>query len=119
MGYIAHRTIIVTSFDITWDEPKLAETARKKAIEIFGEGLVSDMVDSVINGYKSFFVAPDGSKEGWPESDEGDVKREEFKKWLREQAYDDGSNHYDWAEFRYGGDERELATIVDYNGKEN
>ncbi len=35
-----------------------------------------------INGYLSFFVAPDGSKEGWSESQNGDEAREKLTLWL-------------------------------------
>ena len=121
MGYIAHHTIVVTSWDYSAafdkDRSMFAETARQKAIEIFGPGLVSNMVDSWINGYKTFFIAPDGSKEGWDESNKGDSLRKEFKKWLESQAYEDGSNHYDWAEIRFGGDEPQYGNVMDYNGK--
>lgn len=120
MGYIMHHAIIVTSWDYTCEQGKelLAETARQKAIEIFGTALVSPMIDSPLNGYKTFFVAPDGSKEGWDDSNEGDKRRAEFKIWLRAQADAPGDNHYDWVEICYGGDEPELnAGVIDYDGK--
>ncbi len=84
MGYIKHNAIIVTS----WDGDKIAE-AHKKAREIFE--WVSEISPSAINGYRSFFVPPDGSKEGWPESFNGDNDRKEFIKWCKSTEYADGS----------------------------
>lgn len=99
MGYIRHHAIAVS----TWDEAAINK-ANLKAIEIFGE-LVSGIIKSKINGYVSFFIAPDGSKEGWSESNEGDKNREQFINWINSEAYSDGSNVYSYAEFYYGDDD--------------
>jgi len=98
MGYIKHHAIAVTSWDTT-----LIEKAHKKAITIFDDR-TSNIVESHINGYKSFFIAPDGSKEGWGDSDNGDEERELFIKWINKQAYEDGSNSLRFCEFFYGDD---------------
>jgi hypothetical protein len=45
---------------------------------------------------------PDGSKEGWDTSDEGDNARDEMVQWLRAQAYNDGSSPFSWVEVQYG-----------------
>lgn len=90
MGYMRHHAIVVTTFvgDI--------EEAHAKAVELFsswgGEradtGVVSEIVGSWINGYHSFFIAPDGSKEGREESENGDKARDEFIAWIEaEQRY--------------------------------
>ena len=47
-------------------------------------------------------LTPDGSKENWPDSDRGDTLRDDFIAKLNEQAYDDGSNHWDWIAVGYG-----------------
>jgi len=69
MGTIWHNSIVVTSSDAY----ELA-AVWKKAVELFGS-LVSPVIASNSNGYLSFFIAPDGSKEGWPESDDMDQRR--------------------------------------------
>lgn len=99
MGYIRHHAIIVTSCLVN------LESARKQAQEY---GLaVSNIVKSPINGYKSFFVAPDGSNEGWAESETGNIARDRFIYWLRKQAYEDDSSPYEWVELQYKDDNRE------------
>jgi len=104
MGYIKHNAMVVTS----WDEKRLTK-AHKKAQSM---GLaVSATVESKINGYGSFIVVPDGSKEGWADSDAGDGLRAVFRRWLREQCHDDGSSSLEWCEVEYGSDDRS-ATVV-------
>lgn len=96
MGTINHDTIIVTS----WNEKNLKE-AHNKAIELFGN-LVSNVVDGVRNQYTSFFIAPDGSKEKWPESDKYDKLRNQFIDYINSLAYGDGSNSIDYIAISYG-----------------
>jgi hypothetical protein len=106
MGYRRHHAIIVTSCLSEEAYPGTSiETAHRIACGIFGDDLISPIVSSRINGYKSFFVAPDGSKEGWNESNVGDQNREEFVAWLGSACYDDGSSSLDWAEIQYGDEE--------------
>lgn len=106
MGTIAHHAIIVTG------SSESIERAREKAVEIFkvdpedhelfnrimGHPViagVTNIVASGVNGYDSFMVAPDGSKEGWGLSDEGDKRRKELLDWLEAQG------RYDYAEVQY------------------
>lgn len=96
MGYMRHHAIVVTS-----DIEKLIAEAHEKAKEIFGDG-ASEVIKDNINGYISFFIAPDGSKEGWEPSQEGNQNRKAFVKWINAQAYDDGSNSLSFCEFLYG-----------------
>jgi len=99
MGYVRHHAIVVTSSreqDITGGIAKATEL-----------GLVASVQSPrTVNGYRSFLVCPDGSKEGWAESDEGDVAREAFIAWLRAQRYDDGSSNIEWVEVSYGSDDK-------------
>lgn len=107
MGYIAHHAIIVTGSDYGTTE---VQEAHKRAEEL---GMaVSSIVDSPINGYASFFIAPDGSKEGWGASEEGDKRRNEFKTWIRESG-----RYLDFAEVRFGGDGPWLASMEDHDGQ--
>lgn len=92
MGYMVHHAIIVTS----WDRDAL-EAAHRIAVRI-ACCLVSDICEGVTNGEDSFFVAPDGSKEGWNESKQGDVARDEIITWLAKDC------RLCWAEVQYGDD---------------
>lgn len=91
MGYIRHHAIVVTAYDD--DEIK---QAHDRATELF-EHLVTPIVKSGMNGYASFFVAPDGSKEGWERSNEYDLKRAELV------AFVEGLG-LNFAELYYGDD---------------
>lgn len=102
MGYMRHHAILVTA---SQDSGRI-NTAHAKAVEICGE-LVSPIIKSAINCYGSFFVAPDGSKEGWANSNNGDIRRDAFVEWLNRQRWSDGSTSYSWAEVQYGDDEGE------------
>ena len=112
MGYLKHHTIVVTG----WQDDKVTE-ARAKAVEIFdeaftgypmgesvGEILVSPIINGMVNGQSSFFIAPDGSKEGWTPSNMGNNAREVLIKWLKESRESD--DHYlDYVEISFGGDD--------------
>lgn len=83
MGDIQHHAIIVTS------DFKNVEEAREKAMEIFaGCCEVSPVSKPAINGFKSFCVFPDGSKEGWADSNEANDRRASFTLWLKEHCYE-------------------------------
>jgi hypothetical protein len=108
MGYMQHHAILVTS----WNEEAIKQ-AHAEASRLFGAvdtlterfRLVSPILGPAVNNYRSFFVAPDGSKEGWKPSNQGDELRKEFLAWLRSRVYDDGSSVYDWAHVQYGDDD--------------
>lgn len=106
MGYIRHDAIVVTG----WDAERL-KPARAKAVEL--KLPVSEIVSSPVNGYVSFMIAPDGSKEGWDSSDNGDKARAAWIEWARKT---DGL-WVDWAHVSYGGDEPRYASLKDHNAK--
>ena len=64
-------------------------------------GLVSEVVPTRRNGGGSFFIAPDGSQEGWEESDRGDQQRDVFVRWLKTQREGDGSSWFAWRAISY------------------
>lgn len=97
-----HNAIIVTSF-----HKELAEKAKKQADYMFC--LKSDLLQSEINDYYTFFIPPDGSEDGSPESDAGVKMRRAFMDWVDAQAYEDGSNSICAVELFY--DDR----TIDYN----
>lgn len=107
MGYIRHHAIVVTghrwSDDKRWADIDI-EDAHRAATEI---GLiVSPIIDGKMNSYASFFVAPDGSKEGWDDSDEYDGRRDRFIAWLR-GASPEEAGWFSWAEVVLGDDDAE------------
>jgi hypothetical protein len=73
MGIIQHHTIIVTGID--YQETPVKDN-HNLAKNIFSQ--VSEIMESDWNGYTTFVIPPDGSKEGWAPSDDGDIKRKEF-----------------------------------------
>jgi hypothetical protein len=107
MGYIKHHAIVVVSYD------EHINLAHAKAVEIFG-ALVSPVINGAANGYRSFFIAPDGSKEGWTLSYDYDSKRNKFIKYIENGAYSDGSNKLRYAEISFGGD-TDKALVVRSN----
>jgi len=98
MGYVRHNAIVVTS----WSEGLIAEAAEvasAKGLRVLGPS------DKATNMYRSMLVCPDGSKEGWEESDANDQRRKEFRQWLRDKAHEDGSTSLEWVEISYGNDD--------------
>ena len=118
MGYIRHHAIIVTGsyhVDINPDCPHWAEKAHDVAVRVFEDttARVSPVTSDGTNGTRSFFIAPDGSKEGWDASDAGDQARTDFIIWLEGQRYADGSTPLAWVEVQYGDDDCETEIVRD------
>lgn len=105
MSYIRHDAIIVTA----WDSKRIAK-AHAKAVELLLP--VSSVVESLINGYASFLIAPDGSNEGHQISANGEEARAKWIKWARET---DEKHWIDWVHVNYGGDEPENTSVKAYN----
>lgn len=104
MGYMVHHAIIVTC----WDHDRLSKLRDEIVSEAVKRGLaplVGPFVESVVNGYCSFLIAPDGSKEGWAHSDDGDAFRDWVVALMESQVYDDGSTWLDWCEVQYGDED--------------
>lgn len=76
MGHFRHDVIIVTDFE---KEP--VQAARQKAVELFGD-LVTPIVSSPHNGFYTFFIGPDGGKEGREFSDDFDARRKQYREYL-------------------------------------
>lgn len=112
MGYIKHHAIVITGYD----DAKINKV-RDKICQIldteFGEDVSDTMVTPILsartNGYLTFFVGPDGSKEGWETSNNGDSAREKIKSLLAKPK-----NYHDFAELYYGEDNG-YCEIVDHN----
>jgi hypothetical protein len=129
MGYIRHHAVIVSGYDS--DAMQEAHEKAKQFFALIGDPvdpqmapLVSPIIPALVNGYCAFFIAPDGSKEGWGKSDEGDTARERFLGWLRLNRK---RLHYiQWAEIEYGGDgdtaiaqDKSPGTSVRVNGHDD
>lgn len=121
MGYIAHRTMVLTS----WREEDI-KAAHAKALELARQidekmslhlphpprwaRVVSPIIQGVVNDYYSFFIAPDGSKEGWDDSDAGDWLRTTLALWI--SAHD---LYVDYVIVRFGGDDSDLTNVEYHN----
>jgi hypothetical protein len=100
MGYVMHHAIIVTGTD-----EKQMTRVRKACLVIaekhqdsLGRNAfdVTQLTFPTVNSHTSFMIAPDGSKESFPQSQAGDEAREEVKQLLREERY------LHWVEVRFG-----------------
>lgn len=97
MGVENNNAVIAT----TWSKEEVARIKewvgllpKMKSLFLFGE--------EEINGKTTVVMVPDGSKEGWSESDDGDELRNSFIKELEKADYDDGSNPWDFVEVGFG-----------------
>ncbi len=79
-----------------------------------GFQLISPIVGSLIGGYYTFFIAPDGSKEGYDLSDDGDRIRAKVLELLDSFKTNDGTFPVSYVEL-YFGDDSEPAAIVHSN----
>lgn len=105
MGYMRHDAIVVTS----WKRDALeaaVQKARDFGLEVLGPSA------EVINGISTFLVCPDGSKEGWDESDEFDGKRAQFLEYLNGERYEDNSSCLSWVALAYGSDDCEAVVTA-------
>lgn len=101
MGYMRHHAIIVTT---KYGGREAIVPAHLKAIDLFDPRQVSEIAEAPVNGYYSFCIFPDGSKEGWDDSDTGDRARDAMVEWLVGQSLD-------WVEVQYA-DDNWLTEIV-------
>jgi hypothetical protein len=89
MGTIRHNAIVITA-SAQRDLVSLQQKCTELGV------LHCTQPNEGINGYRSLLVCPDGSKEGWPASDEGNNRRDLLAAWLKLQGT------YEWAEVWYG-----------------
>lgn len=93
MGYIRHHAIILTHYDRAEidDARRFAELCNLNPTPVS---------ESPYNGYLTFFIPPDGSKEGWSQSNDGNEERKRLKQFIRKRH-----QYMDWTEISYGGDD--------------
>lgn len=106
MGYIRNETMVVSG----WDAGRVCK-AHGVACSIFDDAgigrLVSGLAQHTMNGGAAFFIAPDGSKEGWEASDTAAAARKELIAYLRSE--DARELYLDWALIVLGGDDGEFV----------
>ena len=98
MGYMRHDAIVVTS----WNSEAIVaagDEARELGLDVLGPSSIAT------NGIRTMLVCPDGSKEGWEESADGDRKRERFLAYLNSIRYEDGSSCLTWVANSYSSDD--------------
>lgn len=108
MGYIRHHAIIVTCCDHLKLLTKIRDSIRHNESDRVP---VSDIMNSPINGYASFTIYPDGSKEGWETSTNGDLARKGIINLLDKFRFCDGSSFLSWVEVQYGDGDRKTKII--------
>lgn len=95
MGVINHDCIIAT----TWDKD-----AMERLIASAKNWGIKPLMVTPPNqfGYLTALLPPDGSKEGWQDSDIGDNSRASFIALIESFNYEDGSSPFSWVEISYG-----------------
>lgn len=117
MGTTIHHTVVVSCFS-----KEKAEKARQKAIEIYKDHnsvhdgdtsrIISEVVRGLRNDISSFFIAPDGSKEGWDASNYSDVARNKFVEYMLNDA---DQLYCDFVVVEFGGDVSPDANVLKTN----
>lgn len=99
MGYIRHNAIIATG----WQDEALA------ALLVYANGIGANaaLIPCDTNGYSTVCIGPDGSKEGWERSAEGDEQRRQIKAWF--EAHPDW--YFEWREVAYGNDDGRASIV--------
>jgi hypothetical protein len=92
MGYMRHDAIVVTSWNSEAIEEAAAK-ARECGLEVLGPSSVA------MNGIRTLLVCPDGSTEGWDESEAFDAKRATYLAYLNSVRY------LSWVALAYGSDD--------------
>lgn len=88
MGYIKHESLLIT---VSAHARELAEECHSLAEELLPD-VVTELKESPYESYYSFAVLPDGSKEGWDESDKYEQARDELIQWIVSKRYEDDSS---------------------------
>jgi len=102
MGYIKHDAVVVTGSE------KDVKRLHVHAEKLFMQSTVSAVLGPLVNRTYSFFVAPDGSKEGWESSNKQDKARDKFIRFLLKHKKD---LHADWVHISFGGDQEKTIVI--------
>ena len=103
MGYIKHEAVIVTTWNKSRELDYFLETVPEPYDQLFVK------LNGVINDYDTYFMAPDGSKEGWEPSTDADKIRADFLKVAQTIPY------VNIVYVGYGGDHgSEVGTTIEF-----
>lgn len=105
MGNINHNAVIATTWNNDCFERMVAWISQLKHENPFDNNNPPEMFmisGRVINGYRTIILIPDGSNEGWKESEVGNNLRDTFIQRLEEDKYEDESSPWDYIEVGYG-----------------
>ena len=101
MGVMNHNAIVAT----TWDDDKFY-IVKQWITDLGGDyaqfRCLFAFSGSVANGYQTIVLCPDGSKEGWKPSVQGNELRDRFVARLEQDCYGDGSSPWCWVEIGFG-----------------
>ena len=105
MGRMRHHAIVVTGWK---DEAVAAAHDQAEALLYAATDpgspaasvLLTPIMRALTNGYSSFAILPDGSKEWWDTSNAVEDARAEFLRWLRE-----ADGYLKWVEVQFGDDD--------------
>ena len=97
MSIVVHSAILVTCaiethLMVAYDE------AKRLGLHIIGPS------DPMLNGYRTFVIHSNGSKEGWSEAEEDQLMLARFEQWIKMQVFSDGSSVLEWCRITYGND---------------
>jgi hypothetical protein len=81
MGYMRHHAIVVTGYAGNDKDSAAFKLLRDRLSELAAASedmthKVTEVTKPAMNGFASFLIAPDGSKEGWRTSNRGDAYRD-------------------------------------------
>lgn len=99
---VIHRALIVTTYD-----EKLIKSLHDFSIveSSHGGSIVTPVHRSPVNCYFTFVILPEGSGEGWEDSERAKEFRQSVVDEIRtHDDPEDGSNPFEWALVEYGSD---------------
>jgi len=107
MGFFNHQAIIVIC-----SNGELAKEVHKKAVEMYP--YTTELLVTKVNAYYSFMLGPDGSKEGWKDSNEGEKLREEFVEYLKHMNIVLNKWGLQWCAINFPEDDKPYITMPHY-----
>lgn len=102
MSSMEHDALVIVTGDHREGGLPDLDAFRASVPEEFRPLIIGPIITSY-NGCAMYAMLPDGSKDGWPPSDQADAIRERFKDLFRTR-YDDGSTADQWVHVRFGDD---------------
>lgn len=109
MGTSYHEAIIITA-----TTRATAIRYYKLAKEIFKQCPLTYPTKEATNSISTFMIAPDGSKEGWNTSIQGDKERLQFLEVLKAKKGKLGYSEIEWVWVKYGFDLDESYIVANH-----